>query len=101
MDTGASSHMVNNPSILTSSFPPPLNASIIVGDGAPLPVHHFVSSLIPTWSSPLKLSNVLISPNLIKNLIFVGALTRDNFVSISFDPFGCLIKDFRTRMTLL
>jgi hypothetical protein len=49
----------------------------------------------------LKLHNVLISPILIKNLISVRALTRDNLVSVTFDPFGFLIKDFRTGMTLL
>jgi hypothetical protein len=39
MDTGASSHMVNNPGILCSSSPPPLNTSIIIGNGAPLSIH--------------------------------------------------------------
>jgi hypothetical protein len=100
MDNGASSHMENNPSILSSSSPPPLNTSIIIGNGAPLSVHHFGSSLIPTWSSPLKLNNVLISPSLIKNLISVRALTRDNFVSVTFDPFGFSIY-FRMGTILL
>jgi hypothetical protein len=49
----------------------------------------------------LKLHNVLISPILIKNLISIRALTCDNLVSVTFDPFGFLIKDFRTGMTLL
>jgi hypothetical protein len=101
MDMSASSHMVNNTGILTSSSPPPVNTSIIVGNGAPLPVHHFGSSFSPTQFLPL--NNVLIPPppNLIKNLISVRALTRDNFVSITFDPFGFSRKDFKTGTTLL
>jgi hypothetical protein len=91
--------MANHPGILTSS-PPPLNTSIIVGNGAPLPVHHMGSSTIPTPSSTLHLCNVLISPHLIKNLISVRAPTRDNLVSVTFDPF-CFSKDFRTGTTLL
>jgi hypothetical protein len=100
MDMSASSHMVNNTGILTSSSPPLVNTSIIVGNGAPLPVHHF-GSFSPTQFLPL--NNVLIPPppNLIKNLISVRALTRDNFVSITFDPFGFSRKDFKTGTTLL
>jgi hypothetical protein len=49
----------------------------------------------------LHLNNVLISPYLIKNLISVRALTRDNSVSVEFDPYGFSIKDLRTRMVLL
>jgi hypothetical protein len=101
MDTGASSHMANNPSILCSSSPPPLNTSIIIGNGAPLPVHRMGPSMIPTSSSPLNLCNVLISPHLIKNLISVHALTRDNFVSATFDPFGFSIKDLITGTIML
>jgi hypothetical protein len=101
MDTDASSHMANHPGILTSSSPPPRNTSIIVGNGAPLPIHHMGSSTIPTPSSTLHLCNVLISSHLIKNFISVRALTRDNLISVTFDPFGFSIKDFRMGMTLL
>jgi hypothetical protein len=38
---------------------------------------------------------------LIKNLISVRALTRDNSVSVEFDPFGFSIKDLRTKTVLL
>jgi hypothetical protein len=100
MDTGASSHMANNPGILVSS-PPPLQTSIIVGNDTPLPVHRIGSTAISTQYLPLKLNNILISPHLIKNLILVRALTRDNLVFIIFDPFGFSIKDFRTGTTPL
>jgi hypothetical protein len=100
MDTGAISHMPNNPGILTSSSPPPLNTSIIVGNGTTL-VNHIRSSICRTELAPLSLHNVLIFPHLIKNLISFRALTHDNWVSATFDPFGFSIKDFRTEMNLL
>jgi hypothetical protein len=101
MDTGASYDMANHPGILTSSFPPPLHTSIIVGNITPLLVLHFGSSIMPARSTPLHLNNVLISPHLIKNLISDHALTRDKYVSVTSDPFGFSIKDFRTGMIIL
>lgn len=46
-------------------------------------------------------NNVLISPNLIKNLISVRALTRGNSVSVEFDPCDFSIKDLGTKTVLL
>jgi hypothetical protein len=48
MDTDASSHMANNPDILTSSSTPPLNTSTIVGNATTLPVNHIGSSVLHT-----------------------------------------------------
>ena len=52
---------------------------------------------MPTHSSSLCLSDVHVCPSLIKNLLSVRKLTRDNNVSVEFDPFGFLIKDLRSR----
>jgi hypothetical protein len=101
MDTGASAHMANQLGILSSLSPPPIPSHIVVGNGAPLSVQFTGSTVIPTNSSPLKLNHVLISSHLIKNLISVRALTRDNFVSVTFDPFGFSIKDLQTGTVLL
>jgi hypothetical protein len=78
MDTGASSHMGNTPSILSQSSPTNSSSSIIVGNGYPLPIQYTGTATIPTSSSALNLNHVLISSNLIKHLISVRALTRDN-----------------------
>jgi hypothetical protein len=56
---------------------------------------------IATARSPLHLNNILVSPSLVKNLISVRTLTRDNNVSVDFDPFGFSIKDLPTRTELL
>jgi len=100
-DTGASSHMSSSP----GNFPPSSlrssSSTITVGNGARMPVTHQAQTFIPTATSPLRLNDVLISPNLVKNLISVRRLTRDNNVSIEFDPSGFSIKDLPTRAEML
>jgi histone deacetylase 1/2 len=96
-DTGASAHMSSSPGILAHPQPLTVPASITVGNGAKLPVTHTASAVIPTSSSPLRLNDVLVSPPLVKNLISVKKLTRDNNISIEFDPTGFSIKDLPTR----
>jgi histone deacetylase 1/2 len=101
LDTGATSHMASHPGILSTLSSPSSASHIIVGNGAPLPVHATGHASIPTPSSSIQLRNVLISPSLIKNLVSVRALTRDNSVSVEFDPLGFSIKDLRTKTVLL
>ena len=101
LDTGASSHMASAPGNLHSLRTLPSPPSVTVGNGALLPVTHTAGSSIPTSSTPLLLHNVLVTPSLIKNLISVRSLTRDNNVSVEFDPFGFSIKDLHTRQVKL
>ena len=61
-------------------------------------IKHKHSFLLPP---PLQLNDILVSPSLIKNLISVRRLTRDNNVSIEFDPVGFSIKDLHTRAEML
>jgi hypothetical protein len=100
-DTAATSHM----SSLAGNFPPsvlrPFSSSITVGNGAQLLVTYRAQTLIPTANSYLHLNDVLVSPSLIKNLISVRHLNRDNNVSIEFDPSGFSIKDLPTRAEML
>jgi hypothetical protein len=72
-DSGADAHMVNNAGILSSLHPPSSSSpsAIIVGNGASLPVTSIGSHSFPTERLPLVLSNVLVSPSIIKNLISV------------------------------
>lgn len=62
-----------------------------------MPVTHRAQTSLPTTASPLYLNSVLVSPSLIKNLISVRRLTRDNNISVEFDPSGFSIKDLRTK----
>ena len=100
-DTGASAHMASNFGILSSPPEHTVARQIIVGNGHHLETQCSGTASIPTSSSPLQLCNVLIAPQLVKNLISVRALTRDNSISVEFDPWGFSIKDLRTRTVLL
>ncbi|GJT07163.1 ribonuclease H-like domain-containing protein [Tanacetum coccineum] len=101
MDTGASSHLNFNASNLSTIFDKRLFPSVHVGDGKSIPVTNTGHSIIPSHHRPLHLHNVLVTPNIIKNLIFVRQFTRDNNCTIEFDAFGFSVKDYLTRHILL
>ena len=77
--------------------------SIYVGNGSTIPVVTSGNSTfsIPNMYHPLHLQNVLITPNIIKNLISVRKFTTDNNCSIDFDPYGFTVLDYQTRRPLI
>ncbi|XP_071676796.1 uncharacterized protein [Lolium perenne] len=100
-DSGATSHMPaahGNLASLTpvSNFPP-----VIVGNGSHLSVSHIGSSTIPTVARSLSVNDILVAPNIIQDLLSVRKLTRDNLISMEFDPWGLSLKDLRTKAHLL
>ncbi|GJY51131.1 ribonuclease H-like domain-containing protein [Tanacetum coccineum] len=101
MDTCASSHLNSNASNLSTIFNQRLFPSVHVGDGNSIPVTNTGHIIIPSLHRPLHLHNVLVTPNIIKNLISVRQFTRDNNCTIEFDAFGFSVKDFLTRHILL
>lgn len=78
-----------------------LYPSVCVGDGKSIPVTNTGHNILPTLNRPLHLHNVLVIPNIIKNLISVLQFTRDNNCTVEFDAFGFFVKDFLTRHILL
>ncbi|GJZ76911.1 hypothetical protein Tco_0641583, partial [Tanacetum coccineum] len=101
MDTGASSHLNFNASNLSTIFDKRLFPSVHVGDGKSIPVTNTGHSIIPSHHRPLHLHNVLVTPNIIKNLISVRQFTRDNNCTIEFDAFGFSVNDYLTCHILL
>ncbi|GJW13038.1 ribonuclease H-like domain-containing protein [Tanacetum coccineum] len=101
MNTGASSHLNFNVSNLGTIFYKRLYPSVYVGNGNSIPVTNIGHSIIPSIHRPLHLNNVLITPNIIKNLIYVCQFTKYNNCTIEFDTFGFSVKDFLTRHILL
>ncbi|GKC57007.1 ribonuclease H-like domain-containing protein [Tanacetum coccineum] len=87
--------------MLTSFSNPSMYKSVFVGNGQPIPVTHTGHSLLHTLHKPLHLHHVLVTPNIIKNLISVRQFTRDNNVSVDFDAYGFSVKDYQTRRLLL
>ncbi|KAM3226704.1 hypothetical protein ACQJBY_058996 [Aegilops geniculata] len=100
MDTGATGHMFAHPDNLASFTPVTTDRRIIVGDGSTFPITHAGHTSFPFTSMPITLSNILVSPHLIKNLISVRCLNRENPVTVEFDELGFCVKDARTRMVL-
>nr|GEY88017.1 ribonuclease H-like domain-containing protein [Tanacetum cinerariifolium] len=101
MDTGATSHLNSNARNLSTLFNKRLFLSIHVADGNSISVTNTGHSIIPSYHRPLHLHNVLVTPNIIKNLISVCQFTRDDNCTIEFDTFSFSVKDFLTRHILL
>ena len=98
-DSGASYHTTPDAGILSSTSPrhPSLPSSIVVGNGSALPVTSVGDAVLP---GPFRLSNVLVAPHIIQNLLVVRQFTTDNSCSMEFDPFGLSVKDLATRTLL-
>ena len=68
----------------------------MVGDGSWLPVTAVGSAL-----GSFRLPNVLVSPRMVHNLLFIRQFTPDNSCSIEFDSSGLTVKDSASRRPLL
>jgi hypothetical protein len=103
MDSRASSHKASNSSILTHVFTPNYSTchSIFVDNGSLLPVTSTGHTYFPIVDCSLYLYDVLVSPNIIKNLISVHRFTTDNLISVEFDPYGLSVKDLQTRNVII
>lgn len=99
MDTGASFHMSFNQGNM-SSLSPCNSKSIMVGNGAILPVSHISHTFLPSYQNKFFLNDVLVSNHIVKNLISLRKFTIDNCVSVSFDPFGFSVKDLNSGTLL-
>jgi hypothetical protein len=95
-DFGASNHTTSNIDNLTSIRPPRINdpSHIIVGNESSLPVISIGDTALP---DPFYLNNVLVTPNIIQNLLFVRRFTTNNWCSMEFGHFDISVKDLSTR----
>ena len=100
MDSGSTAHMTAHPGNLSSSTPVHTPTRITVGNGSSLPITHVGSTSFPSSSTPITMSNVLVSPDLVTSLVFVGRLIRENPLTVEFDGVGFSVKDACTRMVL-
>ncbi|KAK0598205.1 hypothetical protein LWI29_032524 [Acer saccharum] len=97
-DTGATHHM-------TSSAPPDSvpftgNTSVLLGNGASLPIINTGNIPVSLGSYKLSLNNVFHVPSLNKNLLSVARFTKDNSVSFTFTPSGYVISDLTSSVPL-
>jgi hypothetical protein len=92
-DSDASNHTTSDAGNLTSIHPPTFTDPSSVGNGSALPVTSVGDSALP---DPFYLNNVLVTPDIIQNLLSVCRFTTDNWCSIEFDPLGLSMKDLST-----
>jgi hypothetical protein len=95
-DSVVSNHTTLDVGNLTYIRPPHINdpSSIIVGNESSLPVTSVGDTALP---GPFYLNNVLVTPDIIKNLLSVCRFTTDNWCSMEFDPFDISEKDLFIR----
>jgi hypothetical protein len=76
-DSGASNHATSDPDNISLFRPhnPATSPSIVVGNGSNLPVISVGDTVLP---GPFYLNNILVTSNIIKNLLSVHQFTTDN-----------------------
>jgi hypothetical protein len=75
--------------------PLPTNpSSIVVGNRSSLPVTSVGNMALPDL---FYLNNVIVTPDIIQNLLSVHHFTTNNWCSMEFDPFDLSMKDLSTR----
>jgi hypothetical protein len=72
-----------------------------VANGSGMDITCIGTSIIPTTTRPLILTNVLHVPSAHKNRIFVHRFTLDNDTCIEFHPYFFFIKDRKRKKVLL
>ena len=92
VDPRATTHITNNPRKMTQITPYKGNDAIIVGNGEALRVLHIGEARLKTRHRDLKLKNLLVVPEIKKNLLSIGKLTFDNLCSIEFSSTGLRIN---------
>jgi hypothetical protein len=98
-DTGATSHMTSDAGIISQTHPSRhIPSHTVVDNGHLISVTSTGTTHLP---HNISLNNVVVSPSLIKDLIFVCQFTIDNNCSVEFDSLGCSVKDLPTRREIL
>jgi hypothetical protein len=80
MDSGATSHMVLDPDIISSPTPPSFPSHVTAGNGVSLPISTTGHATLSTPHHTFCLNNVLVVPSIIKNLLSTRQFTIDNIV---------------------
>ena len=101
LDSGATHHITSDLSNLALHQPYTGGEEVLIGDGSGLQITNTGSLSLPTNHKPLSLSNVLLVPNIQKNLLSVNKLCNHNQVSIEFFPSHFQVKDLTSGARLL
>lgn len=65
----------------------------MIGNGQYLDITHISNTSISLSTIVLQILNVLVVPNIAKNLMSVSKLIHDNSLTIESNVFSCMLKD--------
>ncbi|KAI5337531.1 hypothetical protein L3X38_016802 [Prunus dulcis] len=102
LDSGATNHMTNDArrstNVSSSTVSP--HDQVVFGNGDSLPITHSGNVSFSSGNFLFRLFDVLRVPSLHKNLLSVSQFTQDSLVSITFFPWGYIIRDLNTGVVL-
>ncbi|WZZ66822.1 hypothetical protein YC2023_078192 [Brassica napus] len=101
LDSGATHHITSDLNNLSLHQPYTGGEEVLIGDGSGLQITHTGSVSLPTNLKPLSLKNILLVPNIHKNLLSVYKLCNNNKVSVEFFPSHFQVKDLNLGARLL
>ena len=97
-DSRATTHILNNPGKVSKLKTYKGGDSLYVGNGDSLDITHIGEGDIYTENGKLKLKNILIVPEIKKNLQSIGQLTQDNACNIIFSTNNFVVKDLQGKV---
>ncbi|KAA3479887.1 Retrovirus-related Pol polyprotein from transposon TNT 1-94 [Gossypium australe] len=101
LDSGATHYVCRKATALHESTLYSGTSPLLVGDGSPTTISCVGSSIFPTTSKMLHLSNVLCVLNIRKNLLSVSQFAKNNNVCFELHSSYCIVKDIPTWEILL
>ena len=107
LDSGATHHLTNDMNNMHVSESFTGTSKLIVGNGAGLSITHLGSVVLKMHKnrddalSTLKLNDMLLVPQITKNLISISRLTKDNNIVVEFTDKFCFVKDKMKNVVIL
>ncbi|KAF3771892.1 Phosphatase [Nymphaea thermarum] len=98
VDSGAAAHVIGDAGKLSSALLYLAKGSVVTGDGSYHKISHIGNAHISMAHSSIPLKNVLVVPNVKKNIISVSKLIDDTQSSVELTP-SIYAKDARTKKT--
>nr|GEY99451.1 putative zinc finger, CCHC-type [Tanacetum cinerariifolium] len=97
VDSGATDHMTSSLANVNNTTPYMGQANATFGNGNKLPVSHIGHNMV---NNNIRLRDVLVVPNLTKNLLSISKLTSDNLLDVLFLQPYFYIQDRLTKQVL-
>lgn len=100
LDGGATDHVVADGNSLLQQIAYKGNNKLMVGNGQYLDITHIGNTSILVETIVIQILNILVVPDIAKNLLTVSKLTHDNNLIVEFYASYCLLKDHQGKPLL-